>query len=136
MVTTAIVAILAAIAYPAYQDSIRKSRRAEAQAAMFELAQWMERFYTEHHRYDQTNAGGAVSVPTTLTRSPPSASATKFYDIALVGADLAASTFTIQATPTAGSGQEKDRCGNLTLNQAGVENIDTTYTGVTAAECW
>jgi type IV pilus assembly protein PilE len=136
VITITIIAILAAIAYPAYQDSTRSSRRAGAQALMLELVQWMERFYTEHHRYDQTRAGVAVAVPVEFSRSPSSAAQPKFYDITLVGADLTASTFTVQAAPAAGSGQDKDYCGTLTLNQAGVQGIDTTHAGITAADCW
>jgi len=65
MIVLAIIGILAAIAYPTYQDSVRKSRRADAEAVLLELAQWMERFYTENNRYDQTRAGVAVALPFT-----------------------------------------------------------------------
>ena len=60
MIVVAIIGILAGIAYPTYQDSVRKSRRADAEAVLLELAQWMERFYTENNRYDQTRAGVAA----------------------------------------------------------------------------
>ena len=63
MIVVAIIGILAGIAYPTYQDSVRKSRRADAEAVLLELAQWMERFYTENNRYDQTRAGVAVALP-------------------------------------------------------------------------
>ena len=63
MIVVAIIGILAGIAYPTYQDSVRKSRRADAEAVLLELAQWMERFYTENNRYDQTRAGVAVVLP-------------------------------------------------------------------------
>ncbi|MFI3186333.1 MAG: prepilin-type N-terminal cleavage/methylation domain-containing protein, partial [Methylococcaceae bacterium] len=46
MVTVAIVGILAAIAYPSYQDSVRKSRRADASGALLGLANAMERHFT------------------------------------------------------------------------------------------
>jgi prepilin-type N-terminal cleavage/methylation domain-containing protein len=38
MIVAAVVAILAAIAYPSYQDQVRRSRRAKAQA--FKNAHW------------------------------------------------------------------------------------------------
>jgi type IV pilus assembly protein PilE len=70
VIVVAIVAILATIAYPSYQDSVRKSRRADAKGVLMEAAQWMERFYTENNRYDQTRAGVAVALPASLQTSP------------------------------------------------------------------
>jgi len=43
MVTVAIVGILASIAYPSYQDSVRKSRRADVKGVVLGLANAMER---------------------------------------------------------------------------------------------
>lgn len=43
MIVVAIVAILAAVAYPSYRDSISKSRRAEARAQLMDAVQYMQR---------------------------------------------------------------------------------------------
>ena len=43
MITVAIIGILAALAYPAYTDSVRKGKRAEARAALRNLLQQQER---------------------------------------------------------------------------------------------
>ena len=51
MITVAVVGILAAIAYPSYQDSIRKSRRADAKSALLDAAHRQERFFTENNQY-------------------------------------------------------------------------------------
>lgn len=69
MITVAIIGILAAVAYPAYTDSIRKSRRAEARTALTELMQQQERYMTQRNTYLAfSNAGG--------TTNPTSASST------------------------------------------------------------
>ena len=47
MIAVAIVGILAGIAYPSYQDSVRKSRRADAQGALLGFANAMERYFTQ-----------------------------------------------------------------------------------------
>ena len=44
MIAVAIVGILAGIAYPSYQESVRDSRRADAKGALLGFANSMERF--------------------------------------------------------------------------------------------
>ena len=44
MITVAIVAILAAVAYPAYRDQVLRTRRADAKGALMSFASAMERF--------------------------------------------------------------------------------------------
>ena len=51
MITVAIVALLASIAYPAYTDSVLKGRRAEARTALLELMQQQERYMTQRNTY-------------------------------------------------------------------------------------
>ncbi len=60
MITVAIVAILAAIAIPSYQDSVWKGKRAEAKAAIFKMLQAQERYYTQNNKYvDPTSLAAA-----------------------------------------------------------------------------
>lgn len=59
MIVAAIVAILAAIAYPAYTDSVRKGRRAEARAAIAAVLQQQERYLTQTNAYKTFVAGDA-----------------------------------------------------------------------------
>lgn len=51
MITVAIVAILGAVAYPSYQESVRKSRRAEARVALMDVLQQQERYMTQYNSY-------------------------------------------------------------------------------------
>jgi type IV pilus assembly protein PilE len=51
MIVVAIIGILAAIAYPSYQDSIRKARRTEARAALQQMMESEERFYSVRNTY-------------------------------------------------------------------------------------
>jgi type IV pilus assembly protein PilE len=133
MITVAIVGILAAIAYPSYRDSLIKSRRADAKAVLLEAAQWMERFYTENARYDQDRAGDAVALPAALSAAPKEGS-TKYYAITLVDADLARTTFTLQAAPNSNGGQDADPCGTLTLTNTGARGV--LGEGASADRCW
>lgn len=51
MITVAIVGILAAVALPSYNESIRKGKRAEGRAALVDLLQQQERFLGQRGAY-------------------------------------------------------------------------------------
>ena len=108
MIVVAIIGIIASIAYPSYQEQVRQSRRANAQANLMELASYMERFYTENFTY----AGAGANLP--FNQSPKSGTA--FYQIALPVNNLTAFTL----TATAQGGQAADvNCTPLTITQTG-----------------
>lgn len=121
MVVVVIIGILAAIAYPNYQDYVRRSKRGDAQAIMTENAQFMERYFTTNGTY-----AGAV-LP--ANQSPKSGTAD--YIISLPGANLTATTYTIQAAPT---GTFTDPlCKTLTVDQTGTPTESGTGS---LADCW
>lgn len=66
MITVAIIGILAAIAYPSYQDSVLKGRRAEGRAALLNLLQQQERYYTQTGSYLAFGAGASGNNGTSL----------------------------------------------------------------------
>jgi len=117
MITVAIMAIIAAIAYPSYIDSVRKARRADAQAQMLELASFMERFYTENNRYNKQNnvAQTNVALPTGITSD--------YYDYALQS--VVATSYAIKADPK--SGQSTSSCGTLTITNTGLKRPPTCW---------
>lgn len=51
MITVAIIGILAAVALPAYTDSVKKGKRAEARAALTNFLQQQERYMTQMNTY-------------------------------------------------------------------------------------
>lgn len=63
MITVAIVGILAAVAYPAYTDQIRKGRRAECRSGLLQSMQQQERYYSQFNQY-VTFAAGATTAKT------------------------------------------------------------------------
>jgi type IV pilus assembly protein PilE len=128
MIVVAVVGILAAIAYPSYQEQIRQSRRAEVTAVLLEAAQFMERFYTLNSRYDQTSAAVAVDLPANLKQSPQDG-ANLYYNVTLSA--VTQNSFTLQAAPV--NAQAGDGCGNLTLTNTGLR----AKTGTLPLErCW
>lgn len=131
MIVVAVIAILAAIAYPSYQDSVRKSRRADAKGVLLEAAQWMERFYTENNRYDQNRAAPpvAVALPAGLAEAPKEGG-TKYYDITLSA--VAQNSYALQAAPK--GVQSGDPCGTFTLTHTGVKGVSGG--SYTKDRCW
>ncbi|MEH6415458.1 type IV pilin protein [Pseudomonas sp. CGJS7] len=126
MVTVGIVAILVGIAVPTYQDSVRKSRRGQAKADLLEAAQAMERYYTVNNKYD----GKASVADYAGFDQSPRKPAAKFYALEFDGA-VSATQFKIKATPQKNTGQEKDKCGTMTIDSAGLK---TAAVGVEG--CW
>ncbi len=120
MIVVAIVAILAALAYPAYTGHVLKARRAQAKADLVEYAQLAERFFTVNNTY--------VGFNLPATKSPREANAPTYYTL---GIQSTPRTFTI--TATAQGAQASDRCGNLSINQAGVK---TSRGPAPLADCW
>lgn len=57
MITVAIVGILAAVALPSYNESIRKGKRAEGRAALVDLLQQQERYLGQRGTYATFNNG-------------------------------------------------------------------------------
>ena len=120
MIVVAVVAILAAIAYPSVQDQIRKSRRAQAKADLVEYAALAERFHTTNNTYV---LGAGFALPN--LNSPREPGATARYRLAMPV--RTANAYTITATPL--GTQAADRCGTLSINQAGVKTP-------ALADCW
>ena len=119
MITVAIVAILAAIAVPAYNSSVAKSRRADAKSALMSFAQAMERHYTVNNTYaGAANAGGDTGAPAIFPTEAPIDGSTKFYDLTITAADV--DSFTLRAAPKGAQAGD----GNLEIDNTGVKRWD------------
>ncbi len=142
MIVVAIIAILAAVALPSYNESVAKSKRVAAQSALLAFAGAMERHMTETDSYcDAGGAGGANSCGTatkdtgTPTMVNPEITADgnpKFYDLTVSAATV--NSFTLTATRT--GSMTGDRCGNFTLTHTGVKGIVSADAGLIWSDCW
>ena len=127
MIVIAVIAILASIAYPTYLDSTRKSRRADAKAALLELTQFMERVMVENKTY---KPGG--SNPTLPFTESPREGSTKYYTLSIATSPASTATsYTLQAVPK--NAQSSDPCGTLTIDNTGAKTKSGSYT---LAQCW
>jgi len=133
MITVAVVAILAAVAFPAYQDSLRKSRRTDGKNALVQAAANMERYYAERNTYATaamcaTTANKPDICPGSCSGIGGTCTSTeKNYLITLPEATLTTTTFTVLATPVAGGSQVVD--GMLSIDQKNLKQQDINHNG-------
>ena len=120
MIVVAVIAILAAIALPSYNEHVRKAHRADARAGLLQAQQWLERASTATGVYPTT-------LPSTLTWSGDSS---KRYEIAFAAGNTTAS-YTLEATLK--SSFTDPKCGKLTLRHTGERGSNGTDS---VADCW
>ncbi|MFV3412738.1 type IV pilin protein [Pseudomonas nitroreducens] len=117
LVCLALVGILLGVALPAYREHIRRVHRVDAQKALVELAQSLERFYTSRGTY--------VGATLPFDRSPRGAGRV-YYRLGFAsGPD--ASGYVLQAEPL--GAMTEDACGVLTLADSGLR-------GAATERCW
>jgi len=122
MIVVAIVGILATIALPAYQESVRKGKRSEAQAALTGLAAVMERDFLRGNTYRNVLT---LTTPLYPNRVPLESGSVKTYDLT-VTVPTGGASYTLTATPVI----TDTRCGTLTLASNGAQ------TPTTPTDCW
>jgi type IV pilus assembly protein PilE len=84
MITVAVIAVLTAIALPAYTDYVTRSKFAEAYAHLADLRVKMEQFYLDNRRYSTNAGGGTCGVPGGNT---PTTQGTKYFDFTCVSSN-------------------------------------------------
>lgn len=119
MIVVVIIGILATIAYPSYTEQVRQARRADATSGLLNVAQQLERCFTQFNAYNNANC------PVALPQNTPDGN----YEID--STVLAAGQFTLVATPI-GPQASDSRCTSFTLTQAGVQ----TAAGSLGNDCW
>lgn len=118
LVVMVIAGILAAIAIPNYSEYVVRSNRSAAQSFIADVASRQAQFFLDRRTYATTVAALNLPVPAEV--------ATRY----VFAIDVQAGpplTYTVTATPT--GPQATDRCGALTINQAGNKTAGAT-------RCW
>lgn len=118
MIVVVVVSILAAVAYPNYQEFTARAKRNEARAALLRLATNQERFYLNNNTFTSTLSD--VGFASSITE-------TGYYQLAITSAD--ASNFTATATYRHG-GKEATKCETFTIDGRGSKTSDPD------TDCW
>jgi len=130
MIVVVVAALLVAIAIPNYTAYVKRSHRAHAKAALLRNAQWMERVATAQGAYPAELSsqlalveGGRYTL--TLATTPPAPTTAQV------------TAYKITATRVSTMGNKDDKCGDFTINQAGVRELTgTPAPTLSVTECW
>lgn len=133
MITLAVMAILAALAWPALQEAVQKSRRADAMSALSTIMQAQERWRANNPAYQATLAD--------LPGAGTAVSRDGHYDLSLVAGSVSATGYSARATARNSSPQGSDsRCQALqvTVNGGNIEyrSLAAGALNATPDPCW
>jgi type IV pilus assembly protein PilE len=143
MIALVILGILLAVAFPSYQNSIRKSRRAEAFTALSSIQQAQERHRSTRPAYTDLITDATTASPPGLgiaaTRTPSG-----YYDLAITLEGGGTTTYVATATAVTGTSQAADSsCTVLAVRIQGGNirygsgsSIDWTSTNTDPQRCW
>jgi len=122
MIVVAIVAILASIALPSYNDYLMRGKLAEAHGELAAMRSKLETFYLDNRTYIGACAAGTVApLPTG-----------KYFTYSCL--TLTATTYLVRATGAAG---QQTAGFTYTIDQANVRATTAVPSGWTAnATCW
>lgn len=125
LIVSAVVGILAAVAFPSYQNHVRKGARAAAQAAMMQVADREAQYLLDARNY--ALGSGAL---TALNVTVPTDVASK-YTITVTASDGTSTattppSYTIVATPVTGGAQVSDGTLKLTHTGAKTRTVGST----------
>jgi len=133
MLVVVIIGILAGIAYPAYQQQVRKTKRSDAKSALTELANRQEKYFSQCFEYTN-NLTGAFPVNSNSCGAAAGLGASansndNLYTLSATFVKGPPSTYMLTATAKAGTSQDNDTgCKILTINSAGQKTP--------ASGCW
>lgn len=133
LIVVTIIGIIAAFAYPSYQEQMRSTRRTDCAGTLTSMGNAMERYYSVNSTYLGAADGGAdTGAPAVFPTTCPVDGGTAYYNLTIEAATGA--TYSLAATPT--GVQIDDRCGTLTLTNVGLKGVTGAEAGTTWQECW
>ncbi len=134
MIVVAIIAIIAAVAIPSYQDSVWKGKRAEAKAAILKALQAEERYYTQNNTYvEYTTTAPSASFPTfSADTSANSRYLIKAQKAALTGTCTDADVTKCVIVIATVNGPNDPKCGNTLA----MDTVGNKVSATSNAICW
>jgi type IV pilus assembly protein PilE len=123
MIAMIVVAILAAVALPAYRDYLMRSNRSSAEQIMLSISDREERYYLDARAYTDVLGTAGLNVTKdswTCTNAQATGCSNTFYTVTVLLTAGPPQTYTVTGTPNAGTYQASD--GTLTLTSDGAKS--------------
>ena len=112
MIAVAVVAILAAVAYPSYTDYIRRGNRVAAQSLLQDLAQRQQQYFAQTRSFaSNLSTELGVTIPTDVAKN---------YTVTVAVQAGPPPGYTLTATPKAGTVQASDP--TLSIDSTGAKS--------------
>ena len=128
MIAVAIVALLAAVTLPSFLDSLRKSKRTEAFAAISAVQQAQERWRSNNPSYSDNLTAAPDADPPGLGLSADTSGG--LYTVSISG--VSSSGYTVAAVAVSGKSQASD--GDCARLAARVTGGQITYAGCASCD--
>lgn len=134
MAVVVIIVILAMIVYPSYQEAIRKGKRTEGRAALMQLLQQQERYYSNHNSYIKFSLASSDEDEKKFKWFSGETAKSSAYEIKAEPCkdDTIQNCVQLIATPgtdAVESNYKDPDCGELTITSTGVKTANRT-------DCW
>lgn len=128
MITVAIIAFLAAIALPAYNDYAKRAKLTEAFTSLSAFRVRMEQYYQDNRKYDGPGLNGCGA-------AAPAGNDAKYFDYECTPAVSPAQTYSVKATGIATQGLTNFVYTLNEKNDRATTTVGTDWSGAGAA-CW
>jgi type IV pilus assembly protein PilE len=127
MITVAIIGIISALALPSYNSYITRSKRTECRAALMQVMQQQERYFTQQNSYLAFTAV-ATGVPMKQFSGDAAASSACSISAAACSGSTVAACIVVTGTPL----RPDPEIANITLQSDGTKGCS----GTNQTKCW
>jgi type IV pilus assembly protein PilE len=138
LVVLTVLAIITGVAFPTFTQAMRKSRRADAMAALTAVMQAQERYRANNASYYQ-GSGGVSTLPGAPSNS---LSANGYYSLEIASGSASSTGYTAVATVVSATSQAADTtCGALKVTISGgnapaYSSTNSSGTANNPDTCW
>jgi type IV pilus assembly protein PilE len=134
IVALAVIAILAGIAFPSYQEAVRKGKRAEGRAALYQIILQEERFYSQRNSYIAFSSASTGADEKQFKWFSGNAPSTSAYEISAEACENDSIQNCVRLVAKPGTAKVDSNfddpvCGELSLTSAGEKKANRE-------ECW
>ena len=137
MITVAIIATLASIAYPSYKDSVQKGKRSDAKVELLRIAQMQEGYFAQKMSY--ANSLTQLGLPNDTIASEQNEYNITVGDVTPAGCTGTNATpctsFRLDAEPSGAQIHDTD-CPKFTLSSTGQKGTNGSQTSEQIRRCW